>query len=102
MTLAAGPILRSTQIIGLACVTLFSGLAVASGVAGIEEPTLLVTTVLLVGFALPSALLVSAFFLEAHEVSEEGLAFRNFLGMTKRLRWSELRAIRGRRSQLSC
>ncbi len=46
------------------------------------------------GFALLSALVVSGFFLERHDVSEEGIASRNFVGAAKYIRWSDLRSVR--------
>jgi PH (Pleckstrin Homology) domain-containing protein len=41
-----------------------------------------------------AAVIVSAFFLGGHEVSEDGLTFRNFVGVTRYLRWSDLRLVR--------
>ena len=38
--------------------------------------------------------MVSGFFLEEYEVSEEGIAGRSFTGVRKYLRWSDLRAVR--------
>ena len=83
----------STLIIGLVCLLLFAGAAIVSNV--FPNPTVTWwTTSIFVGFALLSAVIVSAFFLEGHEVSEDGLAFRNFVGITKYLRWSDLRSVR--------
>jgi Bacterial PH domain len=83
----------STLIIGLVCLVLFAGAVVASNV--FPNPTVTWwTTSIFVGFALLSALVVSAFFLEEHQVSEDGLASRNFVGVRKYLRWSDLRSVR--------
>lgn len=84
----------STLIIGLTCFILFSGFAIASALVLSNEPALWWALAVFVPLALLSAPAVSGFFLEAHEVSEEGLAFRNFLGARKHLRWSELGAVR--------
>src|SRR5712691_8582955 len=67
----------STLVIGLVCLVLFAGAAIVSNV--FPNPTVTWwTTSIFVGFALLSVLVLSAFFLEDHEVSEDGLAFRNF------------------------
>jgi hypothetical protein len=38
--------------------------------------------------------MVSGFFLQHHEVSEDGLAYRSMTGARKDLRWSDLKAVR--------
>jgi len=83
----------STLIIGLPCFALFAGLAVVSNVIP-NKTTTWWTTSVFVGFALLSAPMVSGFFLEEYEVSEEGIAGRSFTGVRKYLRWSDLRAVR--------
>jgi len=83
----------TTLIVGLICFALFAGLAVLSNVIP-NETTTWWTTALFVGFALLSAPLISGFFLEEHEVSDEGTACRTFIGVRKYLRWSDLRAVR--------
>jgi hypothetical protein len=83
----------STLVIGLACLILFAGLAVASNVFA-NETTTWWTTSIFVGFALLSVPMVSGFFLQQHHVSEEGLAYRTFIGTGKYLRWSDLKTVR--------
>jgi hypothetical protein len=83
----------STLIIGLVCFAFFAGIAVVSNVIP-NETTTWWTTSAFVGFALLSVAMVFGFFLEKHEVSEEGIACRNFAGARKYLRWSDLRAVR--------
>jgi Bacterial PH domain len=83
----------STLVIGLVCLVLFAGPAVVSNV--FPNPTVTWwTTSIFVGFTLLSVLVLSAFFLEGLEVSEDGLAFRNFVGVRRYLRWSDLRSVR--------
>ena len=82
-----------TLIIGLLCFAVFAGLAIVSNVIP-NKTTTWWTTSVFVGFALLSAPMVTAFFLEEYEVSEEGIAGRSFTGVRKYLRWSDLRAAR--------
>lgn len=82
-----------TLVLGLTCLTFFVGIAVVSN--AIPNPTTTWwTTALFLGFALMALALVLAYFLEAHEVSDDGLASRNVVGITKRLRWSDLGDVR--------
>jgi hypothetical protein len=83
----------STLIAGLVCLALFAGIAVVSNVFP-NKTTTWWTTAVFVFFALLSLPMVSGFFLEQHEVSEEGLAGRTFAGVRRQVRWSELRAVR--------
>ena len=83
----------STLIIGLLCFAFFAGLAIVSNVIP-NKTTTWWTTSVFVGFALLSAPMVTAFFLEEYEVSNEGIAGRSFTGVRKYLRWSDLRAVR--------
>ena len=81
----------STLIIGLICFAFFAGLAIVSNV--FRNPTTTWwTTAVFIGFALMSLPMVSGFFLEEYEVSEDALSGRNFAGARKHLRWSDLRA----------
>jgi len=82
-----------TLIVGLLCFALFAGLAVVSNVIP-NETTTWWTTSVFVGFALLSTPMVSGFFLEGYEISEEGIAGRSFTGVRKYLRWSDLRTVR--------
>src|SRR6267142_1261804 len=61
----------STLIVGLVCFALFAGIAVFSNVFPNETATWW-TTAIFVGLALLSAPIVSGFFLQHHEVSDEG------------------------------
>jgi hypothetical protein len=54
----------------------FAGLAVVSNVIP-NETTTWWTTSIFIGFALLSVPMVLGFFLEEHEVSEQGLAYRS-------------------------
>jgi hypothetical protein len=83
----------STLIVGLVGFIFFAGIAVVSNVLRNQTTTWWTTTVF-IGFALMSLPMVSGFFLEEYEVSEEGLAGRNFAGVRKYVRWSDLRALR--------
>jgi hypothetical protein len=83
----------STLIIGLIGFAFFAGLAFASNVIP-NETTTWWTTSGFVGFALLSVPMVFGFFLQKHEVSEEGLVYRSFAGVRKYLRWSDLRSVR--------
>jgi hypothetical protein len=82
----------STLIVGFACFAFFAGLAVVSNVIP-NTTTAWWTTCLFVGFAFLAAPMVFGFFLEEHEISEAGIAHRNFAGVRKYLRWSELHAV---------
>jgi len=83
----------STLIVGLVCVGLFAGIAVVSNSYTNDTATWW-TTAIFVGFALLSAPMVSGYFLQHHEVSEDGLAYRNMTGARRDLRWSDLKAVR--------
>ena len=83
----------STLIIGLICFAFFAGLAIVSNVFR-NQTTTWWTTAVFTGFALMSLPMVSGFFLEEYEVSEDALSGRNFAGVRKHLRWSDLRAVR--------
>ncbi len=83
----------STLIVGLICFAFFAGLAVVSNVFRNQTTTWWTTTVF-IGFALMSLPMASGFFLEEYEVSEEALSGRNFAGVRKYIRWSDLRAVR--------
>jgi hypothetical protein len=83
----------STLIVGLVAFAFFAGLAVVSNVVP-NKTTTWWTTAVFVGFALLALPLVSGFFLEQHEVSDQGLAGRSFAGARKHVRWSDLSAVR--------
>jgi hypothetical protein len=83
----------STLIVGLVAFALFAGLAVVSNVVP-NKTTTWWTTAVFVGFALLALPLVSGFFLEQHDVSDQGLAGRSFAGVRKHLQWSDLTAVR--------
>jgi hypothetical protein len=80
-------------IVGLVTFAVFAGFAVVSNVVPNETSTWW-TTVVFVAFALLGLALVSTFFLEQHDVSDEGVASRTFMGVRKQLRWSDLAAVR--------
>jgi hypothetical protein len=83
----------STLLIGALCVAFFGGITIISN--AVPNPTTTWwTTTFFVGFALMGAPLVFMFFIEAHEISEDGIAFRNFAGVRKHLRWTDLAAVR--------
>jgi hypothetical protein len=83
----------STLIISLICLAFFAGLSVVSNVFR-NQTTTWWTTAIFIGFALLSLPMVSGFFLEKYEVSEDALSGTNFAGVRKYIRWSELRAVR--------
>ena len=83
----------SLLIVGLVGFAFFAGITVISNVVPNKTSTWW-TTAVFVAFALLSAALLLAFFLEQHEVSDEGLASRTFVGVRKHLRWSDLTAVR--------
>lgn len=93
----------STLIMGIVGLTLFGGIAVLLAVLLIVIPPQAAASVpwfmwWLVAAFLAFALLfvpsVSGFFLERHEISERGIAFRSWMGVRKYLRWSDLCAVR--------
>jgi hypothetical protein len=83
----------STLIVGLVAFAFFAGLAVVSNVVP-NKTTTWWTTAVFVGFALLALPLVSGFFLEQHDVSDQGLAGRTFAGVRKHVRWSDLSTVR--------
>jgi len=83
----------STLIVGLVCFGFFAIVAVVSNLYPNETATWW-TTAIFVGFALMAVPMISGFFLQHHDVSEEGLAYRNMVGVRKDLRWSDLKAVR--------
>jgi len=83
----------SLLIFGFVCFSFFAGIAVISNIYPNNTATWW-TTAVFVGFALLALSLMMAFLLEQHDVSDEGLASRTFLGTRKHLRWSELAAVR--------
>jgi hypothetical protein len=80
-------------IVGLVCFAFFAGIAVVSNVVPNETSTWW-TTAVFVAFALLGLALVSTLFLEQHDVSDEGLVSRTFVGTRKSIRWSDLTAVR--------
>ncbi len=80
-------------VLGLACLAFFGGAAVVSNVFPDRTSTWW-TTAVFVGFALLGLALVLAYFLEVHEVSDDGLASRNLFGITRHLRWRDLGDVR--------
>ena len=84
---------RSTLILGLICFAFCASLAVISNVWS-NKTTTWWTTATFVGFALLSLPLVYLYFLEDHEISDEGLIYKTLIGRRKSLRWSELCAVR--------
>lgn len=86
----------STLVLGFAVSASFAALAVLCLVCAIASDMTLFwwLAAAFAGFALLGAPWVSGFFLEKHEVSEDGIAFRNFAGTRKYLRWSDLRSVR--------
>ena len=83
----------STLIVGLVCFAFFAGIAVVSNLYPNETATWW-TTAIFVGFALLSAPMVAGFVFQHHDVSNDGLAYRNVIGARKDLRWSDLKAVR--------
>lgn len=83
----------TTAIIGFAGLILFAGAAILSNLFPNGTATWWTTT-LFVGFALLSLPMVSGYYLEQHQISDEGLAFRNFAGIRKHLRWSDVQSVR--------
>ena len=84
---------RSVFIVGIVVFLFFASLAILSN-AFANPTTTWWTTACFAGFALAAAPLIAAYFLERHELSREGIAFRNFVGIRKDLRWSALRSVR--------
>jgi hypothetical protein len=84
----------STLIVGLICFGFFAGIAIVSNVFP-NKTTTWWTTAVFFGFALLSAPMVIDYFMAKHEVSDEGLSYRQLLvGARKYLRWSDLRVVR--------
>ena len=82
-----------TLIIGIICAALFAT-AVALQFIFPNKTVTWWSISICAAFAVFSLLLIIAFFLEEHEVSEEGIAFRNAVGIRKHLRWADMRAVR--------
>jgi hypothetical protein len=82
-----------TLIEGVGCFLLFSG-AVVLQIALPNETVTLWTIGVCAGLALFGLFLVLRYYLELYELTEEGLLVRNFLGVRKSLRWSDLRSVR--------
>src|SRR5258705_5083436 len=83
----------STLIVGLVCFAVFAGIAVVSNLYPNDTATWW-TTAIFVGFALMAVPMISGFFLQHHDLSEDGLAHRNMIGASKHLRWSDLKTVR--------
>jgi hypothetical protein len=83
----------SILIVGLVGFAFFAGIAVISNIFWNKTSTWW-TTCTFIGFALLSSVVVYGYFVEEHEVSEEGLTYTSFAGIKKFLRWSDLRAVR--------
>jgi len=47
-----------------------------------------------IGFTAMGLPIISGYFLERHQLSNDGIAFRNFIGIRRYLRWAELREVR--------
>lgn len=77
----------------LVCFLSFAGIAVVMNVAPNETTTWWLTT-FFVGLALLCVPCITEYFVGRHQVSEDGMAYRTFVGTRKYLRWSELRAVR--------
>ena len=61
----------------------------------IPNPTVTWWTIgIFVGFAVMCLPVMSAFFLERHALSDQGLAFRNFAGVRKTVNWNDLQLVR--------
>lgn len=82
----------STLIVGLLGSGFFVVLALAANLSA--DPPSPAVTLAFLAFALLGLPIVLAFFFETHEVSATGIAFRNFYGVRKALRWDELYAVR--------
>jgi hypothetical protein len=80
-------------IVGLICFAFFAGITVVSNLYPNDTATWW-TTAVFVGFALLALSLMMAFFLERHDVSDEGVATRTFVGTRKSIRWADLAAVR--------
>jgi hypothetical protein len=84
---------KSTLIIGLAGLLLFTAIAVVSNVYA-NATTHWWTTAIFVGFALLAVPIIGDYFAAQHEVSPEGLRYGRLLGSGGFMRWSELKTIR--------
>jgi len=82
-----------TLIVGLICFVGFASVAIHTNVFPNKTVTWWTTTGF-VGFALVGLFVMSQYFVEKYEVSEEGLSGRNAFGIRKRSEWSDLRAVR--------
>lgn len=79
-------------VVGLVCSMVFIGALVLSNVYG-NRTTTWWTTAIFAAFALLGLYLVASYFLERHEVSDEGLAFGRVFGKRLYLRWKEVRHV---------
>ena len=84
---------RSVLVIGLVSFGFFAGCSIARIVVPNETVTWW-TISGFAAFALMTVPLIAAYFLENHQLSEDGSAIRTSLGVKKYLRWTELRSVR--------
>jgi hypothetical protein len=83
----------STLVLGLFGFGMFAGMALYISLFP-DDTTTWRLPALLMCFALFFTPLVLGFVVERHEVTDDGIAARTFVGVRKRVRWSELRAVR--------
>jgi hypothetical protein len=83
----------SILVTGILCFGVLAGIVVMMNLYPNRSVTF-VTNGIFVGFAALAVPLMTGYFLERSVLSEEGLEFRNFLGMRRWLPWSELRDVR--------
>ena len=79
--------------IGMVCLLLFCGL-VGTQVVFPNKTVTWWTIGIFVALALMCLPVISAFFVEKHRLSDEGMAFRNFAGVRKTVAWAELQSVR--------
>jgi hypothetical protein len=78
--------------IGLTCFLIFADLALFSGVTATKKGPWW-PAVEFAGGTLFAAFVISAYFFEKHELSQDGIASQNFLGGRKYLRWADTRSV---------
>lgn len=84
---------KAILIIGLAGFVLFLGLAVVSNLFP-NDTVSWWTTVVFLGFATLSGLLIAEYYRARHEYSEEGLRFSRLFGSGGYLRWNMLSSVK--------
>lgn len=83
----------STLIIGGVGFAFFVALTILSNVFA-NETTTWWTTTIFVGFAVLSAQCIWSYFVDKHEVSDEGIAYSTILGAHKNIRWDDVVSLR--------